>query len=155
MYLTRKTLTTILLLISPTALIAGDKLEIENAWIAEAPPVSKVMAAYMTIENETGQTRKAVSLQCKAFNRAEFHRTVDKDGIARMEHQHTLTIEANAELKLEPGGYHIMLFNPSQPFKAGDATSCSMTFDDGSMIDFGLDIKKAFEDHSHHHHHHH
>ena len=154
MYLPRNTLTAILLIITPAALIAGDKLEIEDAWIAEAPPVSKVMAAYMTIENETSQARKAVSMQCKAFDRAEFHRTVDKDGIARMEHQETLTIGAKAELKLVPGGYHIMLFNPSRPLKAGDETDCSMQFDDGTVIDFDLDIKKAFEDHSHHHHHH-
>ena len=37
---------------------ADDALEIEDAWIAEAPPVSKVMAAYMEIENETSEDRQ-------------------------------------------------------------------------------------------------
>jgi len=134
--------------------IADDKLEIDDAWIAEAPPVSKVMAAYMEIENETAQDRQATSMQCKDFERAEFHRTIDKDGMASMEHQQVLNIPANAELKLKPGGYHIMLFTPARQFKAGDKTNCSMKFDDDTTIKFDLEIRKSsVEDHSHHHHH--
>ena len=133
--------------------IADDKLEIDDAWIAEAPPVSKVMAAYMEIENETAQDRQATSMQCKDFERAEFHRTIDKDGMASMEHQQVLNIPANAELELKPGGYHIMLFTPARQLKAGDKTSCSMKFDDGTTIKFDLEIRKSsVEDHSHHHH---
>jgi copper(I)-binding protein len=134
--------------------IANDTLEIDDAWIAEAPPVSKVMAAYMEIENETGERRQAVSMQCEEFERAEFHRTVEKDGMARMQHQQVLNIPANSELELEPGGYHIMLFNPARHLLAGDKTSCSMKFDDGTTIAIELEIRKSsVEDHSHHHHH--
>lgn len=133
--------------------IADDKLEIDDAWIAEAPPVSKVMAAYMEIENETAQDRQATSMQCKDFERAEFHRTIDKDGMASMEHQQVLNIAANSELELKPGGYHIMLFTPARQLKAGDKTNCSMKFDDGTTIKFDLEIRKSsVEDHSHHHH---
>lgn len=134
--------------------IADNKLEIDDAWIAEAPPVSKVMAAYMEIENETQQDRQAVAMQCKEFERAEFHRTVDKDGMASMEHQKVLNIPANSELELRPGGYHIMLFTPARSFKAGDNTGCSMEFDDGTSIQLELEIRKSSaEDHSGHHHH--
>jgi len=134
--------------------IASGTLEIDGAWIAEAPPVSKVMAAYMEIENETQQDRQATSMQCKEFERAEFHRTVEKDGMARMEHQHVLNIKAGSKLELKPGGYHIMLFNPARHLKAGDQTGCSMTFDDGTIVYFDMAIKKtSVEDHSHHHHH--
>ncbi len=133
--------------------IADDKLGIDDAWIAEAPPVSEVMAAYMEIANETGQDRQAVSMQCSEFDRAEFHRTVEKDGMARMEHQQVLNIAANSELELEPGGYHIMLFNPARALVAGDRTNCSMKFDNGTTIAIELEIKKSsVEDHSHHHH---
>lgn len=133
--------------------IADDKLEIDDAWIAEAPPVSKVLAAYMEIENETRQDRQAISMQCEEFERAEFHRTIEKDGMARMEHLQVLNIPANSELELEPGGYHIMLFNPARRLLAGDKTGCSMKFDDDTTINFDLDIRKSsVEDHSHHHH---
>ncbi len=148
-----------LAIIIPATLIshfasANDKLEIDDAWIAEAPPVSKVMAAYMEIENETLQHRQAVSMQCKEFERAEFHRTVEKDGIASMKHQQVLNIPAGSQLELEPGGYHIMLFNPARHLLAGDKTSCNMKFDDGTTIAIELEVRKSsVEDHSHHHHH--
>ncbi len=133
--------------------IANDRLEIVDAWIAEAPPVSKVMAAYMKIDNDTRQDRQAISMQCKEFARAEFHRTIEKDGMARMQHQPVLDIAANSELQLKPGGYHIMLFDPVQRLQAGDKTECSMKFDDGTNLGFELAIRKSsVEDHSHHHH---
>jgi copper(I)-binding protein len=142
-----------LALVISNAAFAGDELEIEDAWIAEAPPVSKVMAAYMEIENETQHDRQATSMQCEEFERAEFHRTVEKNGMASMEHQQVLNINADSELELRPGGYHIMLFNPARRLQAGDQTGCSMTFDDGTTINFDLKVKKSsVEDHSHHHH---
>lgn len=149
-----KLLFIILALFTGHHVLADDKLEIEDAWIAEAPPVSKVMAAYMEIDNETAQDRVATSITCKEFERAEFHRTVDKAGMASMEHQQTLNIAANSELDLEPGGYHVMLFNPARRLLAGDNTQCRIEFDDGTAIDFELKVRKAaVEDHSHHHHH--
>ena len=134
--------------------IADDAVEIDGAWIAEAPPVARVLAAYMEIENETDQNRQAVAMQCEAFERAEFHRSVEKDGIASMEHLSVLEIAADSELELKPGGYHIMLFNPAQRLLAGDKTRCSMEFDNGVSVRFELEVRKpSQQDHSHHHHH--
>ena len=133
---------------------ADDALEIDDAWVAEAPPVARVLAAYMEIENDTNQNRQAVAMQCEAFERAEFHRSVEKDGIASMEHLDVLEIAAGSELELKPGGYHIMLFGPARRLLAGDKTSCSMAFDNGLSVAFELEVRKAsHEDHSHHHHH--
>jgi copper(I)-binding protein len=133
---------------------AGELLDIEYAWLAEAPPVSKVMAAYMTIENDSQQQRQAVAMVCREFARTEFHRTMEKDGIASMQHQQVLSIPANSKLELKPGGYHVMLFEPARRLLAGDNTGCSMEFDDGTTIGFDLVVKKTSStDHSHHQHH--
>ncbi len=133
---------------------ASGEIGIDNAWLAEAPPVSRVLAAYMDIENRSTQDRQAVAVQCEAFERAEFHRSVEQDGIARMQHLDRLEINAGSELKLAPGGYHLMLHNPARRLLAGDTTACSMAFDNGVSIRFELDVRKAAPaDHSHHHHH--
>ena len=114
----------------------------------------RLQAAYMEIENETSQDRQAIAIHCSEFERAEFHRTIDKAGMASMEHQQVLSIPANSELDLEPGGYHVMLFNPMRHLLAGDTTRCSIEFDNGKTIDFNLAVRKSTsEDHSHHHHH--
>lgn len=144
---------TILTLVFSFPALASGELDIEDAWIAEAPPVSKVMAAYMKIENESDRDHQITAMQCEAFARAEFHRTIEKDGMASMEHQHTLDIAAGSELVLKPGGYHIMLFNPARRLYSGDKTGCSMTLENGTRINIDLVVKKSsVEEHSHHHH---
>ena len=40
-----------------------EQLVIENAWIAEAPPVSRVMVAYMTLNNRFHPCLLHVSIQ--------------------------------------------------------------------------------------------
>lgn len=133
---------------------ADGEIGIDNAWLAEAPPVSRVLAAYMEIENRSTRDRQAIAIQCEAFEHAEFHRSVEQDGIARMQHLDRLEINAGSELKLAPGGYHVMLHNPARRLLAGDTTACSMAFDNGLSIRFELDVRKAAStDHSHHHHH--
>ncbi len=145
--------TAVVLALAALSAGADEPLEVDDAWIAEAPPVSRVMAAYMEIENESGEDREATSILCADFERAEFHRTTEKDGIAGMEHLPALRIPANSELELEPGGVHVMLFNPARRFKAGDAATCSLAFDDGTSLTFTVEVRKAAaEDHSHHHH---
>ena len=142
-----------LVTLTGNSMASDDALEIDDAWIAEAPPVSKVLAAYMEIENETDQDRKAIAMQCEAFERVEFHRSTEKDGVARMERLDVLNIGANSELELKPGGYHIMLFNPERRLRAGDKTACSMEFDNGALLQFELEVRRAsHEDHSQHHH---
>ena len=133
--------------------VADDIIEIDDAWIAEAPPVSKVLAAYMEIENESTEDRRAIAMQCAEFERAEFHRSIEKEGVASMERLAVLNVPVDSELELKPGGFHIMLFNPERRLRAGDKTDCSMEFDDGTVISFELEVRKAsVEDHSHHHH---
>jgi len=145
----------VLLLVTLTgnSTAADDSLEIDDPWIAEAPPVSKVLAAYMEIANKTDQDRKAIAMQCEVFERVEFHRSTEKDGVARMERLDVLEVDANSELELKPGGYHIMLFNPERRLQAGDRTACSMEFDNGALLQFELVVRRAsHEDHTHHNH---
>lgn len=133
-----------------TAKIAG--IEIVNAWIAEAPPVSTVNAAYMKIINTTSADISVLSIACDNYSSAEFHRTVHSDGMARMRHLDDLNIPAGSALALEPGDYHIMLFNPVRALHSGDESQCTLKLDDGRSLAIELAVKKSSEDHSHHQH---
>jgi len=82
-----KTLVALIIFItSITNLAFADeaKLLIEDAWIAEAPPVSKVMVAYMTIINSGSDTVDIVRAQSELYSSIEFHETIYQDGMARM-----------------------------------------------------------------------
>lgn len=129
-------------------------LVFEDAWIAEAPPVSKVLAAYMSISNTGNTDIRLVSAQSKDFGSIEFHRTIDKEGMASMQHQPYLLVPAGGKLILEPGDYHMMLFNPGRKLRAGDESSFQFKLDTGNTINATAIVKKVSTEDSHHHHHH-
>jgi len=86
---------------------------IENSWVRAAAPGTKVMAAYMTIENNSLQAiemdmKRIIS---KGFEKTEVHKS-SLNGMMTMEKIDTLIIKPNESLVLEPGGLHFMLINP-------------------------------------------
>jgi copper(I)-binding protein len=149
---------------SPT-IEAQSAIEFDNIWIAEAPPGSQVMAAYMDIKNTGNEVLRVKPLQSNDFKKIEFHRTFYEDGMARMQHLPELAIPAHSTLSLEPGSYHMMLFNPERKLKAGDQSTLIFKLEgqledqqkSSNQIEVTAHVKKqAFgqadkhSDHSHH-----
>ena len=132
---------------------AGSALEVENLWIAEAPPVSKVLAGYMQIKNTGDKDQKLVSATSRDFSSIEFHRSIERDGMASMQRQKFLLVPAGGSLTLKPGDYHLMLFNPTKKLRAGDDTTIQFKLEDGTTISDTAIVKKSTVDHSHHNHH--
>jgi len=117
-------------------------LEIEGAWISEAPPVSKVMVAYMTIKNTGAQDIEITLAESDIYSSIEFHETVHRDGMARMIRHGSLTIPANGSIQLKRGGKHLMMFNPVKHLKAGDTVSIIFTTQNNMKKTVVVDVKK-------------
>ena len=146
-------LTTLLLLIGSSLSMADATLTISEPWIREAPPTVRVMAGYMAMVNTGNTTVTVTSISSPDFERAEVHRTVVEAGIARMLPVKQLDIPANSQLKLEPGGLHLMLFNPQRPLPEGATVTLIIHRSNGSKLTATAPvIRKTGEDHSHHHH---
>ena len=133
-------------------LIHAGNIEVQDAWIREAPPVSKVLAAYMVIKNGTSKDVEVIGASSPNFAKIELHRTVIENGIARMLHQPTLTVPAGGTLVLQPEGPHMMLFNPVKPIQAGEKVPMTLQFASGQSKVVSLDVKKGGGGEHHHHH---
>jgi copper(I)-binding protein len=118
-------------------------LIIEDAWIAEAPPVSKVMVAYMTFINKGSAAVEIIRAESDIYSSIEFHETVHENGMARMIRHDSLKIPANARLELKRGGPHLMLFNPVKALKAGDIVNIKLTSRDNMTKSVSVAVKKA------------
>lgn len=138
---------------------AASNLEFEGAWIAEAPPRSKVLVAYMEIKNNGDEVTKIVSANSGSFKRITFHQTQQKGEMATMQHSDALIIPANGKLVLEAGSHHIMLFDPVKKLTAGDQVDFDFTLENGETIKLTVPVKKQGTqdsqntDHSKHMHH--
>lgn len=116
---------------------------IQEAWIAEAPPVSKVMVAYMTIKNTGSTAIEIIKAESESYSSIEFHETVHEDGMARMIRHGSLKISADSKLELKRGGPHLMLFNPVKAFRAGDTVNINLTTKDNKNKTITVTVKKA------------
>ena len=131
---------------------AASALSFDDAWIAEAPPSSRVMVAYMKINNASDKIEKIVSATSKSYKRISFHQTQNENDMAKMKHMSTLTIPAKGQLVLKAGSHHIMLFNPVKKLKAGDQVNLDLKLENGDIVKLTVPVKKQPMDHSHMHH---
>ena len=131
---------------------AAGTLEITGPWVREAPPTSKVLAAYMSIKNTSGSAISIEGISSPDFGSAELHRSVIKDGIASMQHIKQLDIPVNESINLEPGGLHLMLFNPAHAMTAGDKVTLTIHLSNEICVTVSAAVvRQTGEDHSHHH----
>jgi len=126
---------------SPISALAAPT--VTDAWIPEAPPMSTVMAGFMTIHNPDANDVKIVSVQSEQFEEVQMHLSVTEKGIARMLPQKILIIPAQGDLQLKQGSYHLMLFNAISPLKAGDKVALTINLADGSKLPVIAEVKKA------------
>lgn len=121
---------------------SGD-LVIQNAWINEAPPNAKVLAAYMVIQNHTANNDALISITSGTFAKVETHQSKIDDGMAKMVKLPKIDIPAQGKAVLEPGGMHLMLMNPNKQLKQGDHVEFIFNFESGKKITVNAMVKKS------------
>lgn len=128
------------------------RLEVHDHWVREAPPSAKVLAAYLSLHNHTDKTRTILSVTSPQFGRVEIHRTEMKDGMARMMPVSKIILSSHGKVLFEPGGLHLMLFNPKKKYRSGDKIRLTLHLSDKSTFDFTAPVKKGHGkvDHSGH-----
>ena len=142
------------ILLTATSLAGADSgLRVSEPWIREAPPTSRVLAGYLTLVNTGDNTVTVTAISSPDFKNAEIHRTVIEAGVARMLPVKQLEVPAGGQLMLEPGGHHLMLFDPLRTLTAGETVTLIIHMNDGKQLSATAPvIRKTGEDHSHHHH---
>ncbi len=136
---------------------AESPVAIDSAWIREAPPATPVLAAYMNVRNGGATDQQITGMESPDFSSAEIHRTVVEDGVAKMLPVDTLNVAAGDSVNLEPGGLHVMLFDPQRPLRAGDTTTLIVHMASGAAITVTATVMRkagddGADDHAHHHH---
>lgn len=144
----------VLSLFSSLAAGADAPVVVSNAWIREAPPAAKVLAAYMNVENTTAGADAITAVASDQFEKAEMHRTQIKNGVASMEQVTQMVLPAHETVKFEPNGSHIMLINPKVTLRAGQHVKLQLTFRNTASVTVNAEVRNAMaagDEHQHHH----
>lgn len=137
-----KRLLTVLALILLTPLAAADDIIVGDAWVREAPPGARMMAAYLTISNPGDNDIRLVAVESPAFAGVMMHKSEVRDGMASMTHQDSIVIPAHGSVTLEPGATHLMMPAPDVRLNAGDKVRFLLHFADESCVAITAVVRK-------------
>jgi copper(I)-binding protein len=137
-----------------TTVMAGPAVVVEAQWVREAPPASTVLAAYMVLKNTTDTPRTVTRIDSPDFRNSQIHRTVMENGIAKMLPVERLELPVDGSVVLEPGGLHLMLFEPQRTLRDGDTVVLVIHVDNGDSVTVDAPVVRKTDatDHAHHHH---
>lgn len=133
----------VLLMCVASPALAAAKLELSNAWIPQAPPGATMYAGYIHIHNSGDKEARVLAVQSSAFRNASVHETVVEDGVARMRELTRLEIAAGADVKMAPGGMHLMLMDPRRPIVPGERIEIVFLLADGQRVTALFDVQSA------------
>lgn len=134
---------------------AKDEVSIHDAWIPEAPLVVKTMAGYLTAKNSTDKKISIIKVSSPDFKTVEMHKSIIKDGMARMIKQNKVVIRAKSQVEFKSGGLHLMLMGAKRKLKTGSEITLMFEFDNGNKLSTKAMVKPASAetiDHTRHRH---
>jgi periplasmic copper chaperone A len=131
----------------------GD-LHIEAPWVRATPPGASVSGGFLVIRNRGDRDDRLVSATSSAVTRVEMHEMRHEDGMMKMRPlRDGIAIPAGSEVTLQPGGYHLMMIEPKQPFAGGDVVVASLHFEHAGDVEVAFRVRGAgaTADSGHHH----
>jgi len=101
-------------------------VSVTDAWVRATNPVQEVGAAYMTFLSKQDMT--LVSIKSSVTESVEIHNMTMKNGVMKMRMLEILPLKSGEPFKLEPGGFHLMLFDLKKPLFVGEQVSFILYF---------------------------
>lgn len=127
------------------AVYAAQEVELSRAWARTTAPGQEVGAAYLELKSANDLT--LVKVESPVAGSVEIHKMTMKNGVMEMRMLETLELPAGQVVKLEPGGFHLMLFDLKQPLKTGESVPLTLNLKDktgkASTLKVELPVKRS------------
>lgn len=104
------------------------KIKVMDAWLRSSPMVTGNGAVYMQLINEGNSPDRLLSAEGDVAEAIEIHQTQMEGDVMKMRPVQSIEVPAGGAVKLEPGGYHIMLINLKEELVPGDKLTLTLNF---------------------------
>lgn len=122
-------------------MVHAGELMISTPWTRATPPGAKVAGGYLTVMNMGKESDRLTGGSFADGGRIEVHEMSMTDGVMKMRPLGDgLEIKPGATVKLEPGGYHLMMLDLAKPFRQGDKVKAQLQFEKAGTVDVELDV---------------
>ena len=131
-------------------------LQFSNAWVRATPPNAQVAGAFLSIENTSTKPDRLLSASTDVAAKVEIHEMkMDGEVMQMRQLSDGLAIPAKKTVTLKPGGIHLMLIAPKQPFAEGQKVAVTLVFEKAGKRRLEFAVSKqapeqAASEHMHH-----
>ena len=121
----------------------SSSLQVVDAWARAALGGTAPSAVYLEVVNPGQQSDRLVSASCSAAQAAELHQSmVMEGGEMQMGPVSGIDIPAGGKVKLEPGGFHIMLIGLSTTLQIGDTLPLTLVFERAGEVQVDVAVRE-------------
>jgi copper(I)-binding protein len=119
-------------------------LTVTGAWARPSMTMALAGAAYLTITNGSDKPDTLLGVTTPAAKSPELHQTTaDASGMMAMHPVDKLDVPAGQTVKLEPGGYHIMLIGLTAELVAGSTIELTLQFEKAGAITVTAEVRAS------------
>ena len=126
------------------AAYAADLVKVLNPWARATVPGQKVGGVYMEIIAR--ENLRLVNVKSTAAESAQVHQMKMENGMMRMRAVPFLELPAGKPVRLEPGGYHVMLFDLKHSLVTGQKLKLELTFEDAAKRRHRVPVEAMIRD---------
>lgn len=125
----------------------GGGVEIDDAWARTSASMQNAGAVYMTISaGDEGDTLTGVSVDPSVAAMAELHETSmsdDDSGTMMMQEVPSIDVPTSGEVSLEPGSFHVMLMQLTEPLETGNEFTVTLTFENAGDVEVNVEVRES------------
>lgn len=123
---------------------AADLLKVVDPWARATVPGQSVGGVYM--ELVASESLRLTGIKTAAAESAEVHQMKMEKGMMRMRSVPFLPLPAGKRIKLEPGGYHVMLFDLKNSLVAGQKLKIELIVEDAKKAVHRIPVEADIRD---------
>ncbi len=122
-------------------------VRMEDPWVRAMPLIRDSgntpsnSAVYLTLLNQGSLGDRLLGGRTPAADRVEVHRSVLAGDVMRMEKLESLDLPPGSEVRLQPGGLHLMLLRLSRPLAEGDDLELTLSFERSGDLVFRVPVR--------------
>ncbi len=120
--------------------LAAD-IKVDDAWARPTLGQARNGAAYLTITT-TGAPDRLVAASAPVAGKTELHSMTMNNNVMQMRPVDAIQVTPGTDVKLQPGGLHIMLLDLKSPLKLGEKFPLTLKFERGGEVQVQVEVRQ-------------
>lgn len=124
---------------------SDQSVKVDDDWVRATKPGQEVAAGYMTLTSS--ENTSLFKVESDDIGKVEIHSMSMNNGVMEMRMLDEVALESGKPYKLEPGGFHLMLFDIKKPLTAGNTVKFKLYFKNTSgkvsMLEVSTPIREG------------